>query len=171
MRNSFRLILTSVAFFVLLGPVMPVIEVALVTLLTKGRLEINPSFYLAAVLFGALIAAALGLGHGILMALAVRIDAVRRRLDTRTRRILLGTGASLFCGLAMTAVTLYTARNSYGSLLGAMDPNHPDPWAIIRAYMVIELFIVPALACGILFQLLPWSRRVMQNAIARAGAA
>lgn len=171
MRNSLRLIFTSIVFFVVIGPIMPVIEVSLATLFTKGRLEINPSFYLAAVLFGALIAGALGLGHGILMTLAVRIDAVRRRLATRGRRVLLGIGASLFCGLAMTAVTLYTARNSYGSLLGAMDPNNPDPWAIIRAYMVIELFIIPALACGILFQLLPWSRRVMQGAIERADTA
>ena len=170
MRSSFRLVFTSVLFFVLLGPIMPVIEVAVITLFTKGRLEINPSFYLAAFLFGALIAGALGLGHGILMALAVRVEAVRRRLDTKTRRILFGAGVSLFCGLAMTAFTLYTARNAYGSLLGAMDPNNPDPWAIIRAYLVIELFIVPALACGVLFQLLPWSRKAMQGAIARAAA-
>jgi len=38
----------------------------------------------------------------------------------------------------------------------------------MRAYMVIELFIAPAMVCGILFQLLPWSRRVMQRALGQA---
>jgi hypothetical protein len=168
MPSSFRLVATSVLFFLLLGPVMPVIEFTLATLFTKGRIEIMPSFYLAALLFGALIAGALGLAHGVLVALAVKLEPLRRRLQTTPRRVLLGAGAALLCGLAMTALTLYIARHSYGDLLGGMDPNDPDPWKIIRAYMVIELFIVPALVCGILFQLLPWSRKLMQRAVERA---
>lgn len=166
MPSSFRLVATSVLFFLLLGPVMPVIEFTLATLFTKGRIEIMPSFYLAALLFGALIAGALGLAHGVLVALAVRLEPLRRRLQTTPRRVLLGACAALLCGLAMTAVTLYIARHSFGDLLGGMDPNNPDPWKIIRAYMVIELFILPALVCGILFQLLPWSRKLMQRAVA-----
>jgi fatty acid desaturase len=102
------------------------------------------------------------------MALAVRVQPLRRRLVTQRARVLFGACAALLCGLAMTAATLYIARHSYGSLLGAMDPNNPDPWKIIRAYMVIELFILPALVCGVLFQLLPWSRRVMQRALGQA---
>jgi len=168
MPSSFRLVATSVLFFLLLGPVMPVIEFTLATLFTKGRIEIMPSFYLAALLFGALIAGALGLAHGVLVALAVKLEPLRRRLQTTPRRVLLGAVAALLCGLAMTAATLYIARHSYGDLLGGMDPTNPDPWKIIRAYMVIELFIVPALVCGILFQLLPWSRRLMQRAVERA---
>ena len=168
MPSSFRLVATSVLFFLLLGPVMPVIEFTLATLFTKGRIEIMPSFYLAALLFGALIAGALGLAHGVLVALAVKLEPLRRRLQTTPRRVLLGAAAALLCGLAMTALTLYIARHSYGDLLGGMDPTNPDPWKIIRAYMVIELFIVPALVCGILFQLLPWSRRLMQRAVEQA---
>ncbi len=168
MPSSFRLVATSVLFFLLLGPVMPVIEFTLATLFTKGRIEIMPSFYLAALLFGALIAGALGLAHGVLVALAVKLEPLRRRLQTTPRRVLLGAAAALLCGLAMTALTLYIARHSYGDLLGGMDPTNPDPWKIIRAYMVIELFIVPALVCGILFQLLPWSRKLMQRAVERA---
>lgn len=166
MPSSFRLVATSVLFFLLLGPVMPVIEFTLATLFTKGRIEIMPSFYLAALLFGALIAGALGLAHGVLVVLAVKLEPLRRRLQTTPRRVLLGACAALLCGLAMTAVTLYIARHSFGDLLGGMDPNNPDPWKIIRAYMVIELFILPALVCGILFQLLPWSRKLMQRAVA-----
>ena len=166
MHSSFRLVASSVLFFLLLGPVLPVLEFTLATLFTKGRIEIMPSFYLAALLFGALIAGALGLAHGLLVALAVKLDPLRRRLHSTPRRVLLGAGAALLCGLAMTAVTLYIARHSFGDLLGGMDPNNPDPWKIIRAYMVIELFIVPALVCGILFQLLPWSRKLMQRAVA-----
>ena len=168
MPSSFRLVATSVLFFLLLGPVIPVIEFTLATLFTKGRIELMPSFYLAALLFGALIAGTLGLAHGMLVALAVKLGPLRRRLQTTPRRVLLGAGAALLCGLAMTALTLYIARHSYGDLLGGMDPNHPDPWKIIRAYMVIELFILPALVCGILFQLLPWSRKLMQRAVAAA---
>lgn len=168
MPSSFRLVATSVLFFLLLGPVIPVFEFTLATLFTKGRIELMPSFYLAALLFGALIAGALGLAHGMLVALAVKLEPLRRRLQTTPRRVLLGAGAALLCGLAMTAATLYIARHSYGDLLGGMDPNNPDPWKIIRAYMVIELFILPALACGILFQLLPWSRKLMQRAVQRA---
>lgn len=168
MPSSFRLVATSVLFFLLLGPVMPVIEFTLATLFTKGRIEIMPSFYLAALLFGALIAGALGLAHGLLVALAVKLEPLRRRLQTTPRRVLLGAVAALLCGLAMTALTLYIARHSYGDLLGGMDPTNPDPWKIIRAYMVIELFIVPALVCGILFQLLPWSRKLMQRAVEQA---
>ena len=167
MPSSFRLVATSVLFFLLLGPVIPVIEFTLATLFTKGRIELMPSFYLAALLFGALIAGALGLAHGMLMALAVKLEPLRRRLQTTPRRVLLGAAAALLCGLAMTALTLYIARHSYGDLLGGMDPTNPDPWKIIRAYMVIELFIVPALVCGILFQLLPWSRKLMQRAVER----
>lgn len=167
MPSSFRLVATSVLFFLLLGPVMPVIEFTLATLFTKGRIEIMPSFYLAALLFGALIAGALGLAHGVLVALAVKLEPLRRRLQTTPRRVLLGAIAALACGLVMTALTLYIARHSYGDLLGGMDPTNPDPWKIIRAYMVIELFIVPALVCGILFQLLPWSRKLMQRAVER----
>lgn len=166
MPSSFRLILSSFLFFLLIGPTMPVIEFTLATLFTKGRIEIMPSFFLAALLFGALIAGALGVAHGVLVALAVKFEPIRRRLNTTPRRVLLGAGASLLCGLAMTAVTLYIARHSFGDLLGGMDPNNPDMWKIIRAYMVFELFIVPALICGILFQLLPWSRKAMQRAIA-----
>jgi len=168
MQGSFRLVASSVLFFLLLGPVMPVIEFTLATLFTKGRIEIMPAFYLAALLFGALIAGALGLAHGVLVALAVKLAPLRRRLHSTPRRVALGAGAALLCGLAMTAATLYIARHSYGDLLGGMDPNHPDPWKIIRAYMVIELFIVPALVCGVLFQLLPWPRRLMQRAVASA---
>lgn len=167
MPSSFRLVATSVLFFLLLGPVIPVIEFTLATLFTKGRIELMPSFYLAALLFGALIAGALGLAHGMLVALAVKLEPLRRRLQTTPRRVLLGAGAALLCGLAMTALTLYIARHSYGDLLGGMDPNNPDPWKIIRAYMVIELFILPALVCGILFQLLPWPRKLMQRAVER----
>jgi len=166
MPSSLRLVATSVLFFLLFGPIMPVIEFTLATLFTKGRIEIMPSFYLAALLFGALIAGALGLAHGVLVALAVKLEPLRRRLQSTPRRVLLGAGAALLCGLAMTAVTLYIARHSFGDLLGGMDPDNPDPWKIIRAYMVIELFIVPALVCGILFQLLPWSRKLMQRAVA-----
>lgn len=168
MPSSFRLVATSVLFFLVLGPIMPVVEFTLATLFTKGRIEIMPSFYLAALLFGALIAGALGLAHGVLVALAVKLEPLRRRLQTTPRRVLLGACAALLCGLAMTAITLYVARHSFGDLLGGMDPNNPDPWKIIRAYMVIELFILPALVCGILFQLLPWPRKLMQRAIAAA---
>lgn len=168
MPRSLRVIAASVLLFLVLGPVIPVLEVMLITLVTKGRIEINPGFYLAAIVFGALIAAALGFGHGLLLTLALRIDSLRRWLRTPARRVLLGAGASLACGLAMAVVTLYVARHSYGSLLGAMDPNHPDLWKIIRAYMVFELFIIPALVCGILFQVLPWSRNVMLRALERA---
>lgn len=168
MPSSFRLVATSVLFFLVFGPIMPVIEFTLATLFTKGRIEIMPSFYLAALLFGALIAGTLGLAHGVLVALAVKFEPLRRRLQSTPRRVLLGAGAALLCGLAMTAVTLYIARHSFGDLLGGMDPNNPDPWKIIRAYMVIELFILPALVCGILFQLLPWSRKLMQRAVAAA---
>jgi len=167
MPSSLRLVATSVLFFLLLGPVMPVIEFTLATLLTKGRIELMPSFYLAALLFGALIAGALGLAHGVLVALAVKLEPLRRRLHSTPRRVLLGASAALLCGLAMTAATLYIARHSFGDLLGGMDPANPDPWKIIRAYMVIELFILPALVCGILFQLLPWSRKLMQRAVER----
>jgi len=171
MPSNLRIILTSVVFFLVVGPVVPAIEVTLATLLTKGRFEIVPAFFLAAVLFGAVIAGALGLAHGVLMALAVRVAPLRRRLDTPARRVALGTAAALACGLAMAAVTLYLARNSFGSLLGAMDPNDPDPWKIVRAYMLIELFIVPAIVCGILFQLLPWPRRLMQRALGQPAGA
>lgn len=165
MPGSFRLILSSFFFFLFVGPLMPVIEFTLATLFTKGRIEIMPSFFLAALLFGALIAGALGLAHGVLVALAVKLEPVRRRLHTTPRRVLMGAAVSLLCGLAMTGATLYIARHSFGDLLGGMDPGNPDPWKIIRAYMVVELFIVPALVCGILFQLLPWSRTAMQRAI------
>jgi len=168
MPGNLRFVATSVLFFIVVGPAVPALELTAATLFTKGRFEIMPAFFLAAVLFGALIAAALGLAHGVLMALALRVAPLRRWLATPARRVVLGAGIALLCGLAMAAVTLYIARNSYGSLLGAMDPNHPDPWKIIRAYMVIELFIAPAIVCGILFQLLPWSRRVMQRALGQA---
>jgi hypothetical protein len=165
MPHSLRVIWTSILLFLVLGPIIPVVEVMLITLVTKGRIEINPAFYLAAIVFGALIAAALGFGHGLLVSLAVRTASMRQWLRTPARRIVLGAGAALLCGLLMAAATLYLARNSYGSLLGAMDPNNPDPWQIIRAYMVFELFIIPALVCGVLFQVLPWSRNVMLRAI------
>ncbi|WP_312511055.1 hypothetical protein [Massilia sp.] len=168
MPSNFRIIATSVLFFIIFGPLVPALEFTLATLFTKGRFEIMPAFFLAAICFGALIAAALGLAHGVLMAIALRLESLRRRLGTQRARVVLGAVASLLCGLAMTAATLYIARNSYGSLLGAMDPNNPDPWKIIRAYMVIELFILPALVCGILFQLLPWPRKVMQRALGQA---
>lgn len=166
--SNLRFVATSVLFFIVVGPLVPALEFTLATLFTKGRFEIMPAFVLAAVCFGVLIAAALGLAHGVLVALALRLQPLRRRLGTQRARVLLGALASLLCGLAMAGVTLYIARNSYGSLLGAMDPNNPDPWKIIRAYMVIELFIAPAIVCGILFQLLPWSRRVMQRALGQA---
>ena len=165
MPGNLRIVATSVLFFIIVGPMVPALEVSLGTLFSTGRFEIMPAFFLAAVVFGILIAGALGLAHGVLMAFALRSRLLRQRLGTQGGRVLLGACASLLCGLAMAGATLYIARNSYGSLLGAMDPNHPDPWQIIRAYMVIELFIVPALVCGILFQLLPWSRRVMQRAL------
>lgn len=171
MPSKLRIILTSVVVFLVAGPAVPALEVTLATLLTKGRFEIVPAFFLAALLFGAVIAGALGLAHGVLVAFAVRMEPLRRRLDTPARRVLLGAAASLACGLAMAAATLYVARHSFGSLLGAMDPNDPDPWKIIRAYMLIELFIVPAIVCGILFQVLPFSRRLMQRALGQAAGA
>lgn len=97
MHSSFRLVASSVLFFLLLGPVLPVLEFTLATLFTKGRIEIMPSFYLAALLFGALIAGALGLAHGLLVALAVKLDPLRRRLHSTPRRVLLGAGAALLC--------------------------------------------------------------------------
>lgn len=168
MPSNSRIIGSSILFFIVVGPLVPALEFTLATLFTKGRFEIMPAFFLAAILFGALIAAALGLAHGVLMTLALRLRSLRRYMATPGRRVLTGACVALACGLAMAAFTLFIARHSYGSLLGAMDPNNPDPWKIIRAYMVIELFIAPALVCGVLFQLLPWPRRIMRRALGQA---
>lgn len=130
-----RTIIISVIFFALVGPAVPIVEMFFIKLALKGLIEPEVILiYPIAMLFGGgFIAASVGLGYGVLLALALRWSFLKSHLKSKLHLMALGVCIALICTtLVGTYIVLHEQKHLDTIYQGKLEPFKPKKsfWGI-----------------------------------------